>query len=103
MNNGTTPYFCHDCKLKFTVYRMLSTRPYCPVCGDNVGVRRNPYRASINPETVGTKPRWTDEQEQMLINLYNNTPLTIRQISEQIGRSKKAVYHKVESLNLKEC
>lgn len=100
-NNKARPYYCYDCRVMFTVYFTPYARKlFCPKCGDNISTKLNPYTTGKHPDTVGTKPRWTEQEKQRLVKLYNTTSLMSREMAAELGKTEKAVRRMVSRLGL---
>jgi hypothetical protein len=57
-------------------------------------------RASIpSPRPISSRRSWSEDEEQLLIQLYPNTPMP--QLIQRFGRDDKAIYNKAKSLGLK--
>lgn len=83
----------------FTIYWTPGKKkPYCPKCGDGVAVKRNPYTTGKNPETVGTKPHWTEREKETLKLLYNTSNLTYAEIGVMLNKTTKAVSRMLERM-----
>ena len=97
MAHSSIKYWCHDCRVMFSVYwTPYHKKPFCPKCGDGITVRRYPY-IMTPPDKVGTRPRWGDD-EPKLIELYNKTDLTSVEIGKRLNRTNKAIRNKLNRL-----
>jgi hypothetical protein len=101
MARSATKYYCYDCRVMFTIYWTPTTRkkPFCPLCTDGINVRRTPY--SMTPaDRVGTRPKLTETDILTIIDLYNNTNVTAKEIGAKLQppRTEKSIRNKLSRL-----
>lgn len=92
MTRNPKGYKYFKCCVRFAVKYEPRQRPqkmpYCPLCGDDVDVKKY----------VRKQASWTEEQKAELWKLHTTTTLSYSEIAKQMGRTKKSISHKLERL-----
>jgi len=83
-------FVCYDCIFVFqTTTRLRKKTPFCPNCGDNVGVEM--YKADRVGNGKWRGIAWKD-QEMEYLDRYIDGELEAHQVSIMTGRAINAIY-----------
>lgn len=93
-------YYCTDCSLRFTVYRIKpgKRKCFCPSCGDSISVKKYDSEIDGKPRRKKPEKRWTDEEEKRLLYFLRETYLYRKEIAAELGRTLRSVNRKAERM-----